>query len=87
MYLLGRQDKEVTIQVEKYNFKKNKKELIGQLPSVMLDRRSSASPEPVTTTTQQLVPSNHDVAGEKLRHAGAPVPQHTELGAVTLEEA
>lgn len=35
----------------------------------------------------RYVPSNHDVAGEQLRHAGTPVPEHPELGAVALEES
>lgn len=35
----------------------------------------------------RYVPSHHDVAGEQLRHAGTPVPEHPELGTVALEES
>lgn len=35
----------------------------------------------------EYAPSDHDVAGEELRHTGAPVPEDPELGTVALEEA
>lgn len=32
------------------------------------------------------IPSNHDIAGEQLGYAGTPIPEHSKLGTVTVEE-
>lgn len=95
VYLLKRQDNKVTIQLEKYTDIQLERVsvgyrvfLIGNLQKFTQNRLDIC---PMwcqkAVAAHQLVPSNHDVAGEKLRHTGAPVPQHAELCTVTLEEA